>query len=210
MDEFEMHAGLVPEDRPVRLKPLSLYSAEDRDRIAAIREKRAGKIAAREALRQGSYRTAVLLYVDGYTMREIAEKLERPLPTVKDWFRRSDVQLMVRELTERRVEKVEANLAEAEVSASVELKAIILDKEAPPDVRLKAINSALDRAAKRGKPLDRQLKAEVHTGDMAAEFKRALADPGVQKWLAEQPVAALSAGEEVVEAHEVEYEEGDG
>lgn len=98
--------------------------------------------------------------------------------TLNDWEKLPEWHAFVMDLAERHAETMEDLLSDAERQAVAAMTELLVSPD--HDVRFKAAESILNRAGKRGKPVDQMEQRSIAmTGDLNKTLQQALRDPTV-------------------------------
>lgn len=157
---------------------------------------------AESSIREARKRRIARYLAFGRPVAEIAKKLGTNPTQVYRWINEDDT---IREHLQRFASSadkaVEDTLIEGERKAALVLEELA-EHATSEKVRLEAAVSLLDRAGKRGRPVERidQRSLQFQVADSARAIRAALADPAVRAWLQTQPqivqaIAALPPGE---------------
>jgi len=131
----------------------------------------------------------------GYTDQRVQKALAIGPETLKRWREFPEFTELVENLADQHHDAMAGLLADGErmaVTTMIELLNSPNDK-----VRMQAAESLLNRAGKRGKPVEKQEVQSVEfKGDVSEALNRALRDPGVLERLAGAGLLALPSGAE--------------
>lgn len=143
-------------------------------------------------------RLAAMYYAMGRTKKWIEDKLLISGSTLDRWEESPEWLAFVDDVCEKHAEVMKDMLEDAEKTALLVMTELAVESE-DDEVRLKAAESLLNRAGKRGKPVDQvEQRSVAITGDMNTALQRALADPGVLARLTGSNIMiALPAGQPV-------------
>lgn len=143
-------------------------------------------------------RMAATYYAMGRSNAFITETLGISNETLNRWNESPEWNAFVEDIAERHAEVMNDLLEDAERIALATMVELTNSKDAK--TRFKAAESLLNRAGKRGKPVDQVEQRSVSmTGDMNSALARALADPGVLQRLQGANVVVKALPAEVKE-----------
>lgn len=133
----------------------------------------------------------------GKSRRSVAKLTGVAETTLQDWESWPEWKVFCEEISERHAETMEGLLADSERLAVMAMNELL--ESTDPDVKFKAAESLLNRAAKRGKPVDQMEQRSIAmTGDLNKTLQQALRDPTVIDRLAganiKLDIPALPAG----------------
>lgn len=140
----------------------------------------------------GRDRAIARLLAAGHTEQDVARELSISVAMVKSRLKLPEFVTLLEQMSQRVDEKMEERIVEellkTELEAAIELRTLLRSKD--EKVRLAAVESALNRAGKRGKPAEKS-EQKVATLDlnkpMGKQLEHALRDPAVRDYLDARP-----------------------
>lgn len=146
----------------------------------------------RSLLTYARSRRVARLVASGMHVRDIAKQLGLSRAQVQLVASEPGFQQIVQDFIENNDTFVRDGLLEGERAAINYMLNLVENESADEELRFKAAHTLLDRAGARGKPVERVESRQLHLSqtDAQAALANALRDPGVQRWLEQNPGVA--------------------